>query len=57
MGEKRNVNPMLKSILDWDVKVSRDFLAAIIKRTGPMRHYRTVLKGLEVSFTFMRLLL
>lgn len=49
MGGKREVPPVLRRLMDWDVKITNNVLAAVIKRAGPMRNYGTILKGLEIS--------
>uniref|UniRef100_A0A2P2I0K9 Phospholipid phosphatase 6-like n=1 Tax=Hirondellea gigas TaxID=1518452 RepID=A0A2P2I0K9_9CRUS len=49
MGGKRVVTPLLRRILDWDVKTTNNVLAAIIKKTGPMRKYSTTLSAVEMS--------
>lgn len=51
---KREVPSVVRRMLDWDVKATNNVLAAVIKRAGPMRHYGTTLKGLEVSLLYLK---
>ncbi|XP_018006703.1 polyisoprenoid diphosphate/phosphate phosphohydrolase PLPP6-like [Hyalella azteca] len=49
MESKREVPVVLKKVLDLDFRLSTDLLAAIVRKTGPMRLYYTYLKGLEIA--------
>ncbi|RXG57849.1 Inactive phospholipid phosphatase 7, partial [Armadillidium vulgare] len=46
---KRDIHPVLKTLLNWDVEVSKKFVKFVDMNFGPISKYNGLLKTLEIS--------
>ncbi|CAL4128406.1 unnamed protein product, partial [Meganyctiphanes norvegica] len=49
MGEKREVPPQLKAVLDWDIQITNGFVKFIDQNYGPLSKWKLHFKSLEMS--------